>query len=53
MSSLLIGFIGQGFIGKNLADDFEKRGYSIFRFSKSLDTPENRQKLTECDIVFI
>lgn len=53
MSSMLIGFIGQGFIGKNLADDFEKRGYSIFRFSKSLDTPENRQKLSECDIVFI
>ncbi len=25
MSSALIGFIGQGFIGKNLADDFERR----------------------------
>jgi len=48
-----IGFIGQGFIGKNLADDFENRWYTIFRFSKRLDTPENRQKLSECDIVFI
>ena len=53
MSSELIGFIGQGFIGKNLADDFERRGYRIFRYSKRLDTPENRQKLSECDIVFI
>ena len=53
MSSVFIGFIGQGFIGKNLADDFERRGYRIFRFSKRLDTPENREKLRECDIVFI
>lgn len=53
MSQLLIGFIGQGFIGKNMADDFENRGYTIFRYSKRLDTPENRQRLSECDIVFI
>lgn len=53
MNTPFIGFIGQGFIGKNLADDFENRGYTIFRFSKRLDTPENRQKLSECDIVFI
>lgn len=53
MSSVIIGFIGQGFIGKNLADDFERRGYAIFRFSKRLDTHENREKLRECDIVFI
>lgn len=50
---VLIGFIGQGFIGKNLADDFENRGHRIFRYSKRLDSPENRQKLAECDIVFI
>ncbi len=49
----LFGFIGQGFIGKNMADDFERRWYDIFRYSKRLDTPENRQKLSECDIVFI
>jgi predicted dinucleotide-binding enzyme len=53
MSQPLVGFIGQGFIGKNLADDFEKRGYPIFRYSKSIDTPENRERLKECDIVFI
>ncbi len=53
MSDILVGFIGQWFIGKNLADDFERRWYRIFRYSKRLDTPENRQKLSECDIVFI
>lgn len=53
MAPLLVGFIGQGFIGKNMADDFENRWYTIFRYSKRLDTPENRQKLSECDIVFI
>ncbi len=53
MSQLLIGFIGQGFIGKNMADDFEARGYDIFRYSKRLDTPDNRRRLSECDIVFI
>ncbi len=53
MTRPLIGFIGQGFIGKNLADDFEKRWYDIFRYSKSLDTPENREKLFMCDYVFI
>ncbi len=51
--SRTIGFIGQGFIGRNLADDFLNRGYDIFRFSKRLDTPENREKLALCDIVFI
>ena len=53
MSQLLIGFIGQGFIGKNMADDFEKRGHNIFRYSKRLDTPENRERLAQCNIVFI
>lgn len=53
MAPLLVGFIWQGFIGKNMADDFENRWYTIFRYSKRLDTPENRQKLSECDIVFI
>jgi UDPglucose 6-dehydrogenase len=53
MSDILVGFIGQWFIGRNLADDFERRSYRIFRYSKRLDTPENRQKLSECDIVFI
>ena len=27
-----IGFIGQGFIGKNYADDFEERGFEVIRY---------------------
>ena len=31
---MIIGFIGQGWIGKNYADDFEKRGFDVVRYSK-------------------
>lgn len=48
-----IGFIGQGFIGKNYADDFEHRGYSVVRYSLEEEYKGNREKLQECDIVFI
>lgn len=45
----MIGFIGQGFIGKNYADDFENRGYDIVRYS----TRNKNEAISECDIVFI
>lgn len=51
-NKLLIGFIGQGFIGKNMADDFEDRGYNIVRYNKS-NFQENKAKIAECDYVFI
>lgn len=47
-----IGFIGQGFIGKSYADDFENRGYEIVRYSHN-QFPENRDKIKQCDIVYI
>lgn len=52
-SRMNIGFIGQGYIGKNYADDFEARGFSVVRYS--LDEPHvhNKEKIRECDIVFI
>ena len=49
----LIGFIGQGFIGKNYADDFERRGYSVVRYSLEEVHRANKEKIKECDIVFI
>lgn len=49
----LIGFIGQGFIGKNYADDFEKRGYRVIRYARSQEFAQNRGRIAECDIVFI
>lgn len=49
----LIGFIGQGFIGKNYADDFENRGYTVVRYARNPKFARNRERLKECDIVFI
>lgn len=50
---LRIGFVGQGFIGKNYADDFEFRGYEVVRYA--LETPyrDNKEKVADCDMVFI
>jgi len=48
-----IGFIGQGYVGKNYADDFEKRGFDVVRFAKGESYKENKEKLSECNIVFI
>jgi len=47
-----IGFIGQGWIGKNYADDFEDRGYKVVRYD--IDKyKKNKDKIKECNIVFI
>jgi len=49
---LLIGFIGQGFIGKNYANDFKKRGFNIIRYDLE-KYKNNKNKIKNCDIVFI
>ncbi len=49
---LLIGFIGQGFIGKNMADDFLERGYSIIRYDLN-NFSKNKKLIADCDFVFI
>ncbi len=51
--SVTIGFIGQGFIGKNYADDFERRGFSVVRYALEEPYRMNREKIQDCDIVFI
>ncbi len=48
-----IGFIGQGFVGKNIADDFERRGYAVVRYALEPEHALNRRFLAECDVVFI
>lgn len=48
-----IGFIGQGWIGKNYADDFEKRGFDIIRYALEEPHAKNKDKIKDCDIVFI
>ncbi len=52
-SKLKIGFIGQGWIGKNYADDFENRGFDVTRYSLEEPYVRNKEKIKDCDIVFI
>jgi len=47
-----IGFIGQGFIGKNYSDDFEERGYEVIRYNRS-EYKDNKDLIATCDLVFI
>lgn len=48
-----IGFIGQGYVGKNTANDFENRGYSVVRYALDPEYALNRKEIATCDIVFI
>jgi UDPglucose 6-dehydrogenase len=48
-----IGFIGQGWIGRHYADDFEARGLSIVRYALEEAYIGNKDKIANCDIVFI
>lgn len=50
---LKIGFVGQGFVGKNHADDFERRGYKVIRYSLEENFINNGHLIKDCDIVFI
>lgn len=49
----MIGFIGQGWIGKNYADNFEARGYDVVRYSLEDAYVNNREHIKECGVVFI
>lgn len=48
-----IGFIGQGWIGKNYANDFEARGYAVIRYALEHPHVANKDAIASCDIVFI
>jgi UDP-glucose 6-dehydrogenase len=48
-----IGFIGQGWIGKNYADNFEERGFDIVRYSLEANYSGNKENIKDCEIVFI
>ncbi len=50
---LSLGFIGQGWIGKNLADNFEERGHSTIRFAHEEPYNKNKELLKEADIIFV
>ncbi|MGE5541245.1 MAG: hypothetical protein ACM3TU_03115 [Bacillota bacterium] len=53
MTTDRVGFIGQGWIGKNYADDFERRGYEVVRYALEEPYAANKEAVGECDIVFI
>lgn len=53
MTKPTIGFIGQGWIGKNYADSFERRGFGVVRYSNELSYRENKDLIKDCDIVFV
>ncbi len=53
MKDLTIGFIGQGFIGRHMADDFAERGYRVVRYALEPAYSENKDNIAACDIVFI
>ncbi len=48
-----IGFIGQGWIGRNYADDFERRGYEVVRYGLEEPHVNNGNEIAKCEIVFI
>jgi UDP-glucose 6-dehydrogenase len=49
----VIGFVGQGWIGKNYADDFEARGYRTIRYSLEEPYRQNKDKVKDADIVIV
>ncbi|NCN07237.1 hypothetical protein GW933_00945 [Candidatus Falkowbacteria bacterium] len=53
MDNIKIGFIGQGWIGKNYADNFENRGYEVIRYALEEPYLNNKEKIKDCDIVYI
>ncbi|MDO8569615.1 MAG: hypothetical protein Q7R89_02460 [bacterium] len=53
MNKIKIGFIGQGYVGKNYADDFEARGYVVTRYAKEKPYNRNKDAIKDCDVVFI
>lgn len=50
---MTIGFVGQGWVGRHYADDFEARGFSVVRYGLEEDYRHNREKIRECAMVFI
>lgn len=48
-----VGFIGQGWIGRHYADDYENRGFATVRYSLEEPYRDNKDRITECPITFI
>lgn len=53
MKEIQVGFVGQGFIGKHMADDFDERGYDVVRYALEPAYEMNKEAIAQCDVVFI
>ena len=49
----VIGFVGQGYVGGSYANNFEKRGFSVIRYSLEEPYRANKGKVKESDVVFV
>ena len=49
----IIGFVGQGWIGRHYADEFESRGYTVVRYALEEPYSKNKFKIVTCEVVFI
>ncbi|HWO06983.1 MAG TPA: hypothetical protein VNM40_00150 [Candidatus Paceibacterota bacterium] len=49
----VIGFVGQGFVGKATANNFERRGFSVIRYALEPEYRANKHRIKEADIVFV
>lgn len=50
---LTIGFIGNGYVGKHIADDFEQRGHAVIRYALEAPFNKNKKAVSTCEIVFV
>lgn len=48
-----VGFIGQGWIGRNYGNVFEKNGVPVVRYSLEAPFVQNKELIAKCTIVFI
>ncbi len=53
MTTTNIGYIGQGWVGKHSADAIEKFGTPVIRYSLEPEYIGNKDKIKECELVFI
>ena len=52
-NEMKIGFVGVGWVGGSISDNFEKRGYNVIRYSLEPEYIKNKDKIKECDYVFL
>ena len=49
-----VGFIGNGFVNKNYADNFESRSFAVVRYDNADSRYSgNRELIKDCDVVFV